>query len=63
MVTTLSKLVDMIQGGAVPAWLRDEVLNNRNQIAAALRENGSYTFISPDGEKIEIRAEKQVAAA
>ncbi len=59
MVTTLSKLVDMIQSGAVPAWLRNEVQSNRNQIAAALREKGSYTFIGPDGEQIEIRAEKQ----
>jgi len=53
----------MIQSGAVPAWLRNEVLSNRNQIAAALRENGSYTFSGPDGEKIEVRAEKQAAAA
>jgi hypothetical protein len=63
MVTTLSRLVDMIQSGAVPAWLRNEVLSNKNQIVAALRENGSYTFDGPNGERIEIRAEKQAAAA
>ena len=63
MVTTLSKLVDMIQSGAVPAWLRNEVIANRNQIASTLIENGLYVFHGPSGETIEIRTEKQVAAA
>ena len=63
MVTTLSKLVDMIQSGAVPAWLREEVLAHRDQIADALRNTGIYTFKGPQGESIEIRAEKQSAAA
>ena len=63
MVTTLSKLVDMIQNRAVPAWLRNEVIANRDQIASALLENGVYIFQGPAGETIEIRTEKQVAAA
>jgi hypothetical protein len=63
MVTTLSKLVDMIQGGAVPAWLRNEVLEKRGTIAKALRENGVYVVSSPNGEQIEIRAEKRATAA
>ncbi len=63
MVTTLSKLVDMIQGGVVPAWLRNEVLEKRDTIAKALRENGVYVVNSPNGEQIEIRAEKRAAAA
>lgn len=63
MVTTLSRLVDMIQRGAIPAWLRDEIFAKREEIAQALREGGMYTLIGPSGEKIEIRAEKRVAAA
>lgn len=63
MVTTLSKIVDMIQSGAVPAWLRNEVVANRNQITNALLDNGIYVFHGPSGETIEIRTEKQVAAA
>lgn len=63
MVTTLSKLVDMIQSGAVPAWLRNEVFANRNQIAHALLEDGVYEFHGPSGEIVEIRTEKQAAAA
>jgi hypothetical protein len=62
MVTSLSKLVDMIQDGAVPTWLRDEVVANRADIERALVTKGFYTFTSPDGEQIEIRAEKAVAA-
>ena len=63
MVTTLSKLVDMIQSGAVPAWLRNEVLEKRDTMAKALREKGVYVVSSPNGEQIEIRAEKRAAAA
>lgn len=63
MVTTLSKLVDMIQGGAVPAWLRNQVLANKDQIASALREKGFYTLRGPNGETIEIRTQNQAAAA
>jgi hypothetical protein len=63
MVTTLSKLVDMIQSGAVPAWLRDEVIAHRDQITNALLENGVYALHGPSGEIIEVWTEKQVAAA
>lgn len=63
MVTTLSKLVDMIQSGAVPVWLRNEVVANRDQIASALQANGVYVLHGPNGESIEISTEKQVAAA
>ena len=63
MVTTLSKLVDMIQSGAaVPAWFRNQVTANREQITNALLEDGIYVFHGPSGETIEIRAERQVAA-
>lgn len=63
MVTTLSKLVDMIQSGAVPAWLRAQVIANRDQIASALLKNGVYVLHGPNGEMIEVSTEKQVAAA
>jgi hypothetical protein len=63
MITTLSKLVEMTQGTAIPAWLRDEVLAKKDEIAKALREKGEYTLVSPNGEQVVIRAEKQTVAA
>jgi hypothetical protein len=62
MVTSLSNLVEMIQGGVIPAWLRDYFVEHRDEIVIALRETGKYTFKSPEGEQITIQAEKAVAA-
>ena len=63
MVTTLSKLVEMTQGTAIPAWLRDAVLKKKDEIAEALRESGEYTLEGQKGEKVIIRVEKKSAAA
>jgi hypothetical protein len=63
MVTTLSKLVEMIQTGAIPAWLRDEVVANKERISRELRENGVYTLKSPNGTEVIIRAERVGQAA
>jgi hypothetical protein len=63
MVTTLSKLVEMIQDGAIPAWVRDYVVANKDAIAQGLRDNGVYTLNGPDGIEVTIRAEKRAAAA
>jgi hypothetical protein len=62
MVTSLSKLVDMIQSGSVPEWFRDEVVNNREQIVRDLIDHGEYSFKSPGGEQITIYSEKEAAA-
>lgn len=62
MVTSLSNLVEMMRRGAIPAWLRDYFVANRDEIVKTLREKGVYTFNSPDGERISIRAEKAAAA-
>ena len=61
MVTTLSKIVGMIQSGAVPFWLREYVVANKEEIAHQLRQNGVYTFRSPVGEEITVRAERRAA--
>lgn len=63
MDTTLSKLVEMIERGAVPTWLRDEILAKKDDIAKVLRDGGSFTFVGPDGEKVNITAEKNAVAA
>ena len=63
MVTTLSKLVEMIERGTVPAWLRDEILAKREEITTVLREGGSFTLVGPNGEKVNIRADKSAVAA
>jgi hypothetical protein len=63
MVTTLSKLVEMIERGTVPAWLRDEILAKKEEITKVLREGGSFTLVGPGGEKVNIRAEKSAVAA
>jgi len=62
MVTSFSNLVEMMQRGAVPAWLREYVTSNREQIARALSDKGVFEFTAPDGEQITIRAEKAAAA-
>jgi hypothetical protein len=62
LVTSLSKLVDMIQSEAVPSWLRDEVVAHRDEIAKALEETGVYELNGPGGLRIEIRADKAAAA-
>jgi hypothetical protein len=63
MVTTFSELVEMIQVGTIPAWLRDEVLNKRAEIAESLQKNHSYTLKGPNGEQVEIRAAATSVAA
>lgn len=63
MVTTLSKLVEMTQGSAVPRWLRDHVLEKREEISEELKKNGTYTIRGPNGDEIVIQAEKQIVAA
>ncbi len=64
MVTTLSQIVDMIQGGAVPAWLRNYVLEHKEEIATALREQGMFTLpAGPNGEEVSIRSDKRAVAA
>jgi len=62
MVTSFSNLVEMMQRGAVPAWLREYVTSNREQIALALLTKGVFEINAPDGEQITIRAEKAAAA-
>jgi hypothetical protein len=63
MVTTLSKLVEEIQAGAIPEWLHTYVEANRDAIASELRQNGKCTLKGPEGIEVTIEAEKQVAAA
>jgi hypothetical protein len=63
MVTTLSKLVEMMQRGAIPAWIRDAVVARREEISKSLNENGIYTLNGPNGERVDIRANKTVVAA
>jgi len=63
MVTTLSKLVEMIERGTVPDWWREQIIAKKEEIDQALREGGSFTLIGQNGEQVTIRAEKQTAAA
>ena len=63
MVTTLSKLVDMIERGSIPAWLREAILEKKAEIAEALQAGRPYSLKGPSGEEIEIRAEKSAVAA
>jgi hypothetical protein len=63
MVTTLSRLVDMIERGTVPTWLRNEIVSKREQIANALRDGGEIELNGPNGDRVTIRAEKQAVAA
>jgi hypothetical protein len=63
MVTTLSRLVDMIERGTVPAWLREEIVAKREQIANALRDGGEIELNGPNGDRVSIHAEKQEVAA
>ena len=63
MVTTLSQLVEMIERGTVPAWLRDQIVAKREEILNALREGGEIALDGPNGQRVNIRAEKQAVAA
>jgi hypothetical protein len=63
MVTTLSKLVEQIQTGAIPEWLHNYVEANRDTIANELRQKGTCTIKGPDGIEVVIEADKQAAAA
>jgi hypothetical protein len=62
MITSFSSLVEMVQRGAVPNWLREYVNSNREQIATALRDSGVFEFTAPDGERITIKTDKAAAA-
>jgi len=63
MVTTLSQLVDMIERGTIPAWLRDQVMAKREQILSVLRDGGEVVLTGPKGERVNIHADKQAVAA
>jgi hypothetical protein len=63
MVTTFSKLVEMMERGAIPAWIRDAVVAKREEISNALHKEGVYTLTGPGGERVEIRANKAAVAA
>jgi hypothetical protein len=61
VVTTLSDLIEMIERGTVPVWLRNEITAQSAQIEKALRNRGSITLEGPDGEKIDISGARRVA--
>jgi len=63
MVTTLSQLVAMMERGTIPTWLRDQITSKKAQIADVLRRGGEFELNGPNGERVSIRTEKQVAAA
>ena len=63
MVTTLSKLVEMIEHGSVPDWWREQIIAHKEEIVQALRRGGSFTLTGQNGEQVTIHAEKQTAAA
>lgn len=62
MVTTLSRLVEMMERGTVPAWLDDQIRARKEQIAATLRNGGEIVLQGPNGERVKICVEEQVAA-
>jgi hypothetical protein len=63
MVTTLSDLIETIERGTVPVWLRNEILAKSADIEKALRTGGSITLDGPDGEKTDISGAARVAPA
>jgi hypothetical protein len=63
MNTSFSKLVETIETGGVPVWVRDAVESKRAQILEELSRTGVYTLHGPNGEVLEIKAEKQHMAA
>jgi hypothetical protein len=63
MVTTFSKLVEMMEQGAIPLWIRDAVIAHREEISKSLHEQGIYTLNGPNGERVDIRASKTAVAA
>jgi hypothetical protein len=63
MVTTLSQLVEMIERGTVPTWLRDEITAKRKEISNVVRDGGEVVLSGPKGERVNIRADKQAVAA
>ena len=63
MVTTLSQLVDMTQGEAIPAWLRNQILAKREEIAASLNSKGEIILVGPNGEQVTVQTKSRAAAA
>ena len=63
MITTLSKIVETMETGSIPVWVREAVQSKRAEIIEELSRKGLYTLRGPDGEEVEIRAEKQHVAA
>jgi hypothetical protein len=63
VVTRLSELVDKTQGAAIPLWLHDAVVEQRERIEKELRDEGVSTLHGPNGEQVVIHAEKKTAAA
>jgi hypothetical protein len=57
MITSLSKLVELIERESVPAWLREAVVDKKEEIAEALKVSGTYTLVGPNGDRVTIAKE------
>lgn len=67
MISRLSQLADLIQEGSLPAWLKNQIEEQKKDILEKLEREGSatFTFKGPNGEEIhlEISPERDSVAA
>ena len=63
MVTSLSDLVEMMERGTIPYWLRDAIVAKKDEIAAAISEGREISLEGPQGERISINSEGPQHAA
>jgi hypothetical protein len=63
MVNKLSDLANFLNEDSVPAWLKQELDRNRQEITAALEKGQPFTLTGPGGEKVTISPKHAAAAA
>jgi hypothetical protein len=49
MTWKLSKFADQIAISTAPRWVKDAIVNEKQQIIGALQRNEEYLILSPDG--------------
>ena len=63
MVNKLSDLADFLNQDPLPAWLKQELAQHQENIAAALGQGHSFDLNGPGGERVTISPKAEATIA
>jgi len=62
MVNKLSDLADFLENDSIPAWVKEQLAEKRDDIVHALENGQPYQLTGPKGEVVTITPSKAAAA-